>query len=228
MRRTTRRWQPLLMLRGMTDTTRYRSIVLVKQLFVQVNTTQIKLYYVSEGHVLTSSSYLFGAWSPGLDSSLENYSTALNTRSLSVASTGSPLNATVNSTSSALLYYESPSGNISALLQQGDRWVDITSQDSKLLPSEFRNTPTSTQYQGGHTLYESEIYGTLSTPFACGANWTSTAGIGAIFYSPYASFSVANSSTESRFVVNHYGSASDGPGNFTSRMKLRSSYSATG
>ena len=150
---------------------------------------------------------------------MTKYSTALNTRSLSVASTGttSPLNASVNSTNLALLYYENPSGNVSALLQQGDRWVDITSQYSKSLPPEFRNS-ASLKTQGGYTLYESGNFGTLNTPFACGANWTSIGAIGAIFYSPNASISDSSSSIDLRFTGNDYRSGSGGPGTFAPCM----------
>ena len=157
-----------------------------------------------------------------------NYSTAPNTRSLSVAALGitPPLtvlnlttvnsttvnSTTVNSTNLALLYYENPGGNVSALLQQRDRWVDITSQDSKSLPQEFRNTPASLQTSDGYTLDDSAYDGTLSTPFACGANWSFPGAIGAIFYTPNLSF--PNTTFPEGFTEIPYRIGSSGPGTF--------------
>lgn len=174
----------------------------------ELGLSQITLYYVSEDNVLNSSDYTGGSWSPSFNSSLGNYSTALYTRSLSVAPTDIllPLNS-ADSTNATLLYYENPSGNVSALLQQGKQWVDITSQDSKSLPHEFRNTNTTSE---SHTLYESANVGMPRIPFACGANWSTDQAIGAIFYSPNASEFLEGL----RFTGNHYRSGSSGPGTF--------------
>ena len=138
-----------------------------------------------------------------------NYSTAPNTRSLSIAALGTTPPLTVDpSTNSALLYYENPSGNVSALLQQGGGWVDITSQESKSLPQEFRNIEESDSY----TLYDSGELGTLSTPFACGANWSGPGTIGAIFYTPNGLISNTTSPANVRFTGNLYSIGSSGPG----------------
>lgn len=133
-----------------------------------------------------------------------NYSTAVNTRSLSITSIPGELlfanstfkNSTINS---AILYYENPTGNVSALLQRTtsrsypklfngggshENWVDITSQESKSLPSEFRNYPgmNSSDNQYSKTLYESDTNVTYSAPFTSGANY-STWPVGTLFYS---------------------------------------------
>ena len=99
----------------------------------------------------------------------------MNTRSLSVAQTG---NLSFNDTSTrTLLYYENPSGKVSALTvgpvfngTDGDAWIDITSQESKSLPESYRNTPGSTAGGSSKILDESldsSVF-TLSAPFTCG------------------------------------------------------------
>ena len=113
----------------------------------------------------------------------------MDTRSLSYNPL--PETTTGNSTTNlALLYYENPSGNPSALVQRvyqsspGEGqilWVDISSQESKSLPDEFRNVPGP--HQLSHTLYESNTNATFSTPFTSAINFTDSA-IGALFYSP--------------------------------------------
>ena len=96
------------------------------------------------------------------DPDFRKYSTAMDTRSLSIslipdASNSSDLNASKNSTTNvALLYYENPNGKVSALLHRHlelfaegsaagsssqEQWIDITSQESKALAKEFRNAP---------------------------------------------------------------------------------------
>ena len=150
---------------------------------------QISLYYVSEGHVLTSISGATGEWSRARSGGLasgksgnysSNYSTALNTRSLSITSTGSSSD-TDSPENSALLYYENPFGKVSALLRHGWDWVDITDQESKSLPGEFRNAP---DVGISKTLYESLHNNTsTSTPFTSGANWIGQP-IAAVFYAP--------------------------------------------
>ena len=90
------------------------------------------------------------------DLSLENFSTAVTTRSLSVAKRGTFLNSSFGIADLALLYYENPTGKVSALCQESyytdqdlddsgitQEWIDITSQESKSLPDVFRNAATS-------------------------------------------------------------------------------------
>ena len=117
-----------------------------------------------------------GSWS--LDTSLSAYKTAVNTRSLSITSIGNGSSSTNFTTDSALLYYENPDGNMSALLQRGDplypaQWIDITSQGSESLPDEFRNNQSSTVYvtATSATLYESDTNATFNTPFISGADF---------------------------------------------------------
>ncbi|CAD6586035.1 MAG: hypothetical protein ASARMPREDX12_002178 [Alectoria sarmentosa] len=96
-----------------------------------------------------------------------------------------------STTNLALLYYESPTGKPSALVQriipssiegQGQiKWVDISSQESQSLPDDFRNVPEPDQLS--FTLYESDTNATFSTPFTSATNFTDSA-IGALFYSP--------------------------------------------
>ena len=113
--------------------------------------------------MLNSSFSMDGQWFPG--SMKGNISTAVDTRSLSVNSISSFLPNTT--TNLALLYYENPNGKLSALLQRQDieqvRWIDITSQASES---------------------ESEANITFSTPFTSGTNFSSSPGIGALFYTP--------------------------------------------
>ena len=132
----------------------------------------------------------------------------MDTRSLSFCSLplpsgklgGNDTNSIINL---ALLIYESPTRNVSALLYRGrlstvngssSEWVDITSQESKALPSAFRN-PESTLYSNfsSFTLYETfdgiEPHVSLSTPFTCAANF-SNYDVGLLFYWPDAEFPV--------------------------------------
>ena len=191
------------------------------QLFCKLTYTQIILYYVSERHVLNSSWYYAGSWSPltppGSVSS-GNFSTAVNTRSLSAASTGNAWHGNATLTDQSLLLYEDPTGKVSALclvlgVVQGktiDAWVDITSQESKSLLDEFRNTPTSTAEGYSKTLFESSgtNISTLSTPFTCViGNTTQATDIGTLFYSSNAS--------NSEFLSNEYSTLPSGAGNFS-------------
>ena len=129
----------------------------------------------------------------------------------------------------SLLYYEDPTGRISVLSQQfleietnrglierpPAEWVNVTSQESKSLPDEFRNTPASASVVGGHnsskTLYESlGSNTTIRAPFTSGANWSGFC-VGAIFYSPQ--FYLPNAS-ELQFTIEGYSMSL--VGNFTS------------
>ena len=155
--------------------------------------------------------------SPGL----ANYSTAVNTRSLVII----PLSESVVPNSSyinqAILYYENPNGDVSALLQRRVsaeyQWVDMTSQESQSLPHDCRNLPNN---GSSHTLYESEG-AAISTPFTpswAGTNpsadkighstratvYTSANSTSAWFYSP----------EMEHFVVKEYDVLSTGCGDF--------------
>ena len=137
----------------------------------------MSLYYVSESNIV-SSTFLRegeGSWVP--DGYFGNYSTAVDTRSLSIslfptANNSSNFNLDEASTTNvALLFYENPNGKVSALLHrlmnivwgpQGgeswqDQWIDITSQESEALPNEFRNAPG---FNYRNTLYQLSPYNT--------------------------------------------------------------------
>lgn len=138
------------------------------------------MYYVSESHILNSSAGNGGSWLPSADLVYSSFPTAESTRSLSVTSISTPsgdFNGTINL---ALLFYENPNGNVSALLQRdgvsGFQFVDITSQESPSLPNEFRS---SSGMFRSYTLYESAMNATFSAPFASGYNQSR-----ALFYSP--------------------------------------------
>ena len=132
----------------------------------------------------------------------------------------------------ALLYYENPTGKVSALCQEshytdlgeGDysiiqEWIDITSQESESLPGEFRNAPDSATGGNSKTLDESLVPNifTLSAPFTSRAeNQTQGSGIEAGFYSPNAS--------GFEFQYNLYLTGLSGAGNFSPRMYFVFSY----
>lgn len=154
----------------------------------------------------------FNSWAP--DSTFGNYSTTVDTRSLSItlfpiANESSSFNASTNSTSNvALLYYENTNGKVSALLhrlltvedQQSsspqDQWVDITSQPSKTLPPEFQNAPDFTYSAAfanlesnhnttfSHTLYDIDPILVYGAPFTSTANFFGPS-VGALFYSAF-------------------------------------------
>ena len=147
----------------------------------------------------------------------------MTTRSLSVAKTGRYLNSSLDIADLALLYYENPTGKVTALCQDsysavpgsGDssiiqEWIDVTSQESKSLPAIFRNNSTSAADGNSKTLDESfmsNIY-TLSAPFTCQTvNGTQQPGLDAFFYSLNASYF--------RFQSNSYLTGSSGPGMFS-------------
>ena len=105
----------------------------------------------------------------GPDPDLENYSTAVDTRSLSVASLSTPNQSTdTNSTTTyTILYYENPTGQVSALIRRfspayGVKWIDVTSQNSQSLPSDLRKDPAANL---SYTLYESAPNDKFSPPF---------------------------------------------------------------
>ena len=120
----------------------------------------------------------------------------MTTRSLSVASTGTSLSSSQDISDLALLYYENPYGKVSALCQEsyfanlGDqgfgaitnKWIDITSQESKSLPDEFRNAAALAPVANSKTLDES-FMSNISAPFTCKTD----SGVEAYFFSPNAS-----------------------------------------
>ena len=127
---------------------------------------------MSENHTIISEIFDRGIWTP--DRFFGNWSTAVDTRSLSfcllnVTGTGHSNNSTLNL---ALLLYENPTGNITALLQRfhtrydDTEWIDVTSQRSQLLQDAFRNGPGSDN-NNSTTLYESDTDVTFSAPFTC-------------------------------------------------------------
>ncbi len=127
--------------------------------------------------------------------------------------TGIIYRGNVTETDQNLLLYENPIGKVSALcsiLGVVTAWVDITTQESKSLPDEFRNTPASTAEGHSKTLFESlgTNVSTLSTPFTCMAeNSTGPSDIGALFYSPDAS--------NFEFLSTEYSTGPSGAGNFS-------------
>ena len=150
----------------------------------------------------------------------------MNTRSLSVANTGNFINTSLEDLADlALLYYENPTGNVSALCQVSydvnkgswnesnvQRWIDITTQESKSLPDVFRNAPSSAAASESKTLDESLALKnfTLSAPFTSQITRFQQPGIRAFFYSPASIFG--------HFPINMYLTGPSGPGNFSPSM----------
>ncbi len=106
-----------------------------------------------------------------MSSYLTDYSTAVNTRSLSVIT--KPGGSDINSSTAYLLFYENPTSEVSALSQRAlstfgpgsTEWIDIT-----------------------HTLHESEPNATFSAPFASRSNFSADPGLWSSvgrFYSPF-------------------------------------------
>ncbi|KAM0796491.1 hypothetical protein BDR22DRAFT_976090 [Usnea florida] len=169
----------------------------------EFNEPLITVYYVSEGHVLNSSTYTAGYWKPDIqpgDLSSGNFSTAVNTRSLSVANTGSFFNSSLEDLADlALLYYENPTGNVSALCQVS---YDVNKGSRKSLPDVFRNAPSSES----KTLDESLILNnsTLSAPFT--SQVVDSQQLSALFYFHDLLFG---------FQSDYYLTGPSGPGNFS-------------
>ena len=154
-----------------------------------------------------------------------NCSTAADTRSLSVnLLSAQNESSSVNSTQNlALLYYETPTGKVSALLERStetvlqSEWVKITSQTSQSLPDEIRNPNV---FFESRTLYsdESDIETLFTPPFTSAVNSSESATgriatIEALLYSPhYASI-----------VPDGYQIGQSGYGNFSLGMRYRSS-----
>ena len=91
----------------------------------------MSLYYISENGIVASNilSEFQGSWFPYQE--LGNYSTAVDTRSLSIslfpfANNSSSLNTSENSTTNvALLFYENPNGKVSTLLYRLINTVNV-------------------------------------------------------------------------------------------------------
>lgn len=156
---------------------------------------------------------------------MDDYTTAVDTRSLSVTSVASAPSNTTSILYSALLYYENPNGKVSVLLLThqnaltGPLWsnqcINITSQESKSLPDEFRNIPGNGLSK---TLYESQTLATFSTPFTSGGNFSGSSQ-GALFYSPSGSRSISgiDSSVHDDLIMSSvYMVGPSGPGVFNS------------
>ena len=146
-------------------------------------------------------------------------------------------NSTINS---AILYYENPTGNVSALLQRttsqsypnilngrgsSEEWIDIISQKSKSLPDEFRNTPgrNFSNYLYSNTLYESDVNVTYNTPFTSGANFSGWS-VEAFIYSPSNTLLVEGALVSGSFLQIGYIVGANGTGNFSLGMHIDSSY----
>lgn len=160
----------------------------------------------------------------------ESYTAAKDTRSLSTTSIEAPMGFpnTNSSFNTALLYYENTHGKISALLRRldyqvystestgGTQWIDITSQDSKALPNEFRNVPG---FNYSRTLYESNTNASFTTPFTSDAN-SSVFSVRTLFFLlPNASLEIDKFRIpDGAFVCAGYRTNSSGPGNFTGML----------
>ena len=185
----------------------------------------ISLYYVSENNTVSSNVLVLNdSWipNPGFGPEFGSYSTAIDTRSLSIKRIVYDSRLSMNSTTNcALLYYENPSGNVSALLNRVSvrpnpnsglglqfQWIDVTSQESEALPREFWNAPDYNYSKTfSHTLYESDPYTVYGTPFSSD---------GGLFYSPSNPLpSTASPLAGGRIFWMGYKIGTSGPGNFT-------------
>ena len=146
------------------------------------------------------------SWTPAYPARFfANWTTAVNTRSLSYCLLSDTVLSSNSKLNLALLFYENPTGKISALLQRGNslengatEWTDITSQGSRSLPDAFRNGP-GPDNNNSKTLYESDTSATFGTPFTCqsvGAGDEN--GVELLFYS-------SNATNPFRGVVYEYG-----------------------
>ncbi len=203
----------------------------------------MSLYYISEAGTVNSNYLMAGNWSH--DQEFGDYSTALDTRSLSislfpVADNLSSLSLDEKSTTNvALLFYENPNGKVSALLHRlmntfiekpsaignsEDQWINITSQESKALPNEFRNAPgfnyNNTIYEYNttlsRTLYDADPIAAYSTPFFS-ANVPGPGGfVSATFYSPFnLPLNATSPVAGDTFLGINYGIGLTGSGNFS-------------
>ena len=199
----------------------------------------MSLYYISEDNILSSNFLSGGQWAQVLQ--FGAYSTAVNMRSLSIslfpgAENSTSLDQETSTTDVALLYCEDPNGRVSALLYRivveksgsQDQWVNITSQESKVLPNEFRNTRgfNSSVSPGvisetetiisSYTLYESDSTAVYKTPF-CSAPGKFESSVAASFYSPFnlVPTTTSDSDGHSFFLGYSYTTGRNGTGSFS-------------
>ena len=211
-----------------------RTSVLIKarnhQFLYALTFDQVEVYYVSDQNYISSSIAEGGSLSFPIHAG-KNYSTAVGTRALSIASVpGSNPDNSETTENLALLYYENSAGNVSALLQRSfvewhntskgsstgqteSHWLDITNQSAKSLPSDFLNVDFDSS-ESSHTLWESEASIKLRTPFTSMTNFSDTSttsgifSIGALFYAPDSGLLVSD----------FYSIGLQGPGNYSSCM----------
>ena len=185
----------------------------------------ISLFYVSENNTVSSNVLVQNdSWIPNpmLGPDSRSYSTAVDTRSLSIKRIVNDSRLEMNSTTNcALLYYEDTSGKVSALLNRVSerpnpssglglqfQWINVTSQESEALPPEFRNAPGYNYSKTfSHTLYESDPFTVYRTPFSSD---------GGLFYSPSNPvLSAASPLTGGSIFWTGYNIGTTGPGNFS-------------
>lgn len=181
---------------------------------------------------MISRHFAGSSWLSATD--IGNYSTAVDTRSLSIslfkfADESSGLHSGENLTNLALLFFENPNGKVSALLQRlvitvepqgeklwSDQWIDITSQESKALPKEFHNAPGfNSSNTLSRTLYEADKFGEYeyNTPFFSAPY--SDGSVGAIFYTPFnLALSYASPVAGNSFYYAGYKTSLNGSGDF--------------
>lgn len=152
---------------------------------------QIQIYYITNKQSLYSNSYQDGTWVN--DSTLENYTTAVNSQQLSITAISSSVTAeglSANTSSNiTLLLYENVSGHVTALLQVkcGSQpvcqsqpasaygtfyeWIDTSSQRTTSIPPSDLSLVNQTElyypYQmaASTTLYESALHLIFGSPF---------------------------------------------------------------
>ena len=182
-----------------------------------LTSTQFGLFYVSRSNVLVSVQAVQGFWNPD-PNFLINWSAAVGTRSLSTCLLPGVDSHNTSNINFAFLFYENSTGQVSALLQHQPngtspvQWIDITSQESRSLPDEFKQRDSDSDV-GSTTLYESQSGVRLSTPFTCAANFSQNS-MGALFHSPNTGF------VEVIYTVD----STNGPPYFFSGMSCASSY----
>lgn len=146
---------------------------------------QIELFYVSENHQLSSSitNDSMGSWQN--DDSLTKYTTAPNTRSLSVTSNLQAINIATNlyssnhesvtnvTTTMAVLFYETPNGSVAVLsrLAKGCSECPYDEYNNSIYTGDFRkliwidNSPTLQESCGNP---EDPSHPYCNSPFASG------------------------------------------------------------
>ncbi len=164
------------------------------------------LFYITHNHTLNSSTYNGVQWITGLDLGIQ--ATAPNSRQLSVTSVGDSSYLTAKAPPDILLlFYESPGGNITALL--GSHYLsnssscvslqvmDISNRKSLALPPYISNVDCSMSgitslpeatgdYRNRSTLYGSRPEATFSVPFTSAqfSDNSTQLMVQALFYAP--------------------------------------------